>query len=1579
MARPGTLWTEGSAWVTDCNLTLPYVGSGYMPCGYVSFYDAGWETSEKAPDTNVVEMGIYDACGTLVSSGKSEGWHVIGTEYTLSGWHASKHTEVPISEPPACLGIWKMVYTWTQTFSDKETLTDTAEAPFAVAPGPLLASARWGGGNPSEMSCSQQCYGDPVNTATGEYYEATTDLAIPGRGPALAMIRTYSSLAAAAGASSALGRGWAFSYGMSLSIDPETGDATVTNANGSKTQFFATSEGFIASPRVLAELLENENGTYTYTLKGRTLYTFDGTGRLIAIADLNGEETTLSYDESGRLQTATDPAGRTFTFAYDEAGRIEAVGDSTGRVVSYGYDESGYLDDVTDVRGDHERFSYDENGLLLTHEDARENVVTTNTYDAGGRILTQVDGLENETTFEYIDGERTSKTEVTDPRGHLTRYVYQNGMLARRVDAAGTFSSATWNYEYDPVTLATTAVTDPNGHASHIGYDANGNPISTEDSLGNRTESSYDSLNDLTEYTDANGVTTRYDYDEAGNLLGSSTPLEGSEPLEERTTEYAHADEAHPGDITAITDPNGKTTSFGYDTAGDLESVTDALGNETAFTYDERGNRLTEVSPRGNLEGVEPAEYTTSFSYDAAGNRLTAVDPLEGERKWSYDANGNLETQTDANGHATTYSYDAADRPIAVERPDEQIEETAYDPNGNVKSQTDPLKHATTYTYDPLDRLETKKDPLGRSTDYVYDGAGNLTSVEDPQGRTTTYGYDAAHRLVEVDYSGESTSDLEYGYDPAGRRTSMSDGTGETSYEYDSLGRLISTTDGNGATTAYGHDLAGNVTSIVYPNGKSVSREFDDAERLESISDWLGNTTSFAYDPDSNLKSTTFPTGTGNLDEYAYDRAGGLSAVTTKKGSEVLASLAYVRDDAGQVESLTSKGLPGAESEAFEYDEDERLVQAGSESFGYDAANNLTEAPGTTNVFNAADELESATGSVFAYDDLGQRTSQSSVTATYASAFGSLGSGTGKFSHPAGIAIDAKGNLWVVDELNRRVEKFNQAGEYLSSFGSFGTGNGQFSRPTDVAIDSNGNLWVTDAGNNRVQRFSETGKYLAQFGSAGSGNGKFAEPESIAIDSGGNVWVGDTYNGRVQEFSSKGKFIKAVGSKGTGEGQIYEASGLAIGPANTIWVADWGNNRVEVFSEAGTFIRQFGTKGSADGQFTHPDVIDVVNGKVWVGDEANSRVQQFDESGKYLGKFGTAGSGEGQFSFGWPMGIAADSQDHVWVSDTKNNRVQRWQVPQNASETSYEYDQAGNLTGVDRPKSGEIPVIEESYAYDGSGLRVSQTVSGTTAHLSWDQSGGLPLLLSDGQTSYIYGPSGLPIEQISAAGVAIYYHHDQLGSTRMLTDSSGKATATFTYSAYGKPSGLTGTQTTPLGYAGQLTNAQSGLQYLRARVYDPTTGQFLTRDPIEAVTRSPYGYAGNNPLNYIDPSGLCNANPFTGSFWTEGNCISESDLNFLRYYEEEIAAIEAGCSYWESIAHGVKGAVVLMLDTAAVLTPLGAPAGLASAAYWTERFAAIYPRQYLFLLTQAAKAGSGPPVTSTAVIFFLNWMDEHLK
>jgi RHS repeat-associated protein len=89
----------------------------------------------------------------------------------------------------------------------------------------------------------------------------------------------------------------------------------------------------------------------------------------------------------------------------------------------------------------------------------------------------------------------------------------------------------------------------------------------------------------------------------------------------------------------------------------------------------------------------------------------------------------------------------------------------------------------------------------------------------------------------------------------------------------------------------------------------------------------------------------------------------------------------------------------------------------------------------------------------------------------------------------------------------------------------------------------------------------------------------------------------------------------------------------------------------------------------------------------------------------------------------------------------------------------------------------------------------------------------------------------------------------------LLTGSTGKVKGKCSYGAYGAPT-CEGTTTTPLGYDAQYTSPDTGLVYLRARTYDPATAQFLSVDPIASLTRAPYSYADDNPLNYYDPTGL---------------------------------------------------------------------------------------------------------------------------
>src|SRR6185437_8892215 len=185
-------------------------------------------------------------------------------------------------------------------------------------------------------------------------------------------------------------------------------------------------------------------------------------------------------------------------------------------------------------------------------------------------------------------------------------------------------------------------------------------------------------------------------------------------------------------------------------------------------------------------------------------------------------------------------------------------------------------------------------------------------------------------------------------------------------------------------------------------------------------------------------------------------------------------------------------------------------------------------------------------------------------------------------------------------------------------------------------------------------------------------------------------------------------------------------------------------------------------------------------------------------------------------------------------------------TPPTGSASTFGYNQANRLTSYNS---------STSYLYNGDGQRVSKTVSGTSTAFVWDNVDSTPLLLAAGTTYYIYGPNGAPIEQVTGSGTQ-YFHQDGYGSTRLLTSSTGAVVASYTYDPYGNLKAQTGTVDTALRWNGQYQDSESGLYYLRARYYDPATAQFITRDPLAALTGSPYGYAGDSPLNGDDPLGL---------------------------------------------------------------------------------------------------------------------------
>ena len=249
---------------------------------------------------------------------------------------------------------------------------------------------------------------------------------------------------------------------------------------------------------------------------------------------------------------------------------------------------------------------------------------------------------------------------------------------------------------------------------------------------------------------------------------------------------------------------------------------------------------------------------------------------------------------------------------------------------------------------------------------------------------------------------------------------------------------------------------------------------------------------------------------------------------------------------------------------------------------------------------------------------------------------------------------------------------------------------------------------------------------------------------------------------------------------------------------------------------------------------------------------ANGDVQAFDADSQLTSSTATSGASE-TYSYN-PTG------DRTGATGTVSGS------------SSFGYDQADQLV------SATTPAGSASYAYNGAGLLTGRTQGASTATFTWGTSGGLPLVVDDGTNLYLYGPDGEPVEQASiATGAPEYYFTDAQGSTRALLGAAGTVSAAYTYDPYGNLSSSAGTTSlTQLRYDGQYADPTTGLYYLRARWYDPSTDQFSSVDPLVSQTAQPYAYAGDNPLNAGDPSGMLPAGCGVGGSiqYLEAHCTT---------------------------------------------------------------------------------------------------------
>src|ERR1039458_4454566 len=175
---------------------------------------------------------------------------------------------------------------------------------------------------------------EPVNTATGNYYNSPVDLTAPGKGLSFVFTRSYNSQDSYSGP---MGVGWTHSYNISLTVDTTSGVIAVKHGDGHQ-EYYAPLGGGKFAPRTLGlfnTLTQNADGSFALTFKNQNQFHFSSTGTLIGIADRNGNTQTLNYDGNGHLTSIVDASGRAFNLAYDGSGRVISLSDPLGRTLQY--------------------------------------------------------------------------------------------------------------------------------------------------------------------------------------------------------------------------------------------------------------------------------------------------------------------------------------------------------------------------------------------------------------------------------------------------------------------------------------------------------------------------------------------------------------------------------------------------------------------------------------------------------------------------------------------------------------------------------------------------------------------------------------------------------------------------------------------------------------------------------------------------------------------------------------------------------------------------------------------------------------------------------------------------------------------------------------------------------------------------------------------------------------------------------------------------------------------------------------------------------------------------------------------
>ncbi|MDQ7814929.1 MAG: DUF2341 domain-containing protein [Patescibacteria group bacterium] len=601
-----------------------------------------------------------------------------------------------------------------------------------------------------------------------------------------------------------------------------------------------------------------------------------------------------TYDSYGLVATATDSRGKVTSYTNDEYDLYPArVTDPLSHVTQYQYDyTNGKPKQVTDPNGlisqtifdglDRvlqqkapdlttsstlvviESFTYTDTPGAVSILDSKQITSTTTAdnysyYDGLGRLIQTRDtaaiassyvikdreynslGLLDRESLPYF-GTGTSLSSPTSTQELFTSYAYDP--LQRVHVVTNAVGSTTSTYSDWITTL-----TDANGHAKELVYDAYKRLIEVDEHNATTTYQTYyeyDGNGSLTKVTDALANIREFTYDGLGNRL-TAEDLHASADETFGSWSYTYDD---AGNLISQTDPSGQTVNYTYDDINRLLTVdyTGESGTEVVYTYDNcdygigslcvassTSIRIEEsFNPRKLLSSetktIAGTGYTSSYTYDRQGNRLTLTNPDGSQIRYTYSGGqyiGSIEKKETTDGSFVSI-----------------IDDVTYAPTGQMASISFANGVAQTNTYDPAElyRLTQRISALPSSSHaqdltYEYDAVGNITQIDElgdtNNERTVDYGYDDLDRLTTASATGTPTGISGY----------------ENSFSYDAIGNLTSSELGE-------YTYAGNTGSL-FANPSA-------ATAIGSLS--------LSYDENGNLITTSVSTSGWSVNGGTWNR-----------------------------------------------------------------------------------------------------------------------------------------------------------------------------------------------------------------------------------------------------------------------------------------------------------------------------------------------------------------------------------------------------------------------------------------------------------------------------------------------------------------------------------------------------------------------------------------------------------------------------------------------------------------------------------------------------------------------------------